>query len=82
MPGEFDGFPGRIGTGSGDYRYPASRKLDDLAHYFGVLLMIQGRRFPRGTHGDDGIGTMLDMKGHQPGQCLLIEFPIRVHRGD
>jgi hypothetical protein len=47
-----------------------------------VLLLVQGGGFPRGTHGHQRIGPVLDMKIDQPSQAVIVDGAILLHGGD
>ena len=81
MEGVLDGFDRIVGARSGNHRNTASDLFDHQLHHSAVLVVGQGRTFPRGTHRHNAVSALFDMPLHQTQQRLFIQLSLS-KRGD
>ncbi|MNX48298.1 hypothetical protein D3C86_788760 [compost metagenome] len=82
VTGQFDGFAGRVGAGTGDHRNAAIDLLDHGTDDCDVLVDVEGCRFAGGADGDNGMGAVFKVEVHEFAEAVPVKTPLCIHGSD
>src|SRR5690554_1125110 len=79
---QINSFARAVTAGASNNRDPPVHAFDDITNYPAVLLLIERCGFAGGSHSNDTVSTVIQMKVHQFVQMLPVNVTVWMHGRD